>query len=141
MMGLVSKPQLVTVDHCAQLGRIYKDMFSDSKFENIESLSNARLWYEKAMHLETQPTEHVGLNVALLMVASGEPPTDSKMMSCPPATQSIINHLKLVLKKKGPISEMNNYWDAAFAFFIGALTGVRAGPLPGFLLHLYPPLS
>lgn len=51
-------------------GRIYKDMFFSSSFQDAEYREQAYHWYRKAFDVE--PSLHSGINAAVLLIAAGQ---------------------------------------------------------------------
>ncbi|KJH42008.1 hypothetical protein DICVIV_12010 [Dictyocaulus viviparus] len=94
-------------------GRIYKDKFIASNYEDRESLNNAVSWYRKAF--EMSPLEHSGINLTTLLRASGEHfETNAEM-------QQIAVVLNSLLGRKGALHQLTDYWDVATYFEVSVL--------------------
>ncbi|KAK6733415.1 hypothetical protein RB195_017261 [Necator americanus] len=94
-------------------GRIYKDKFIASNYEDRESLNNAVSWYRKAF--EMSPLEHSGINLTTLLRASGEHFENNAEM------QQIAVVLNSLLGRKGALHQLTDYWDVATYFEVSVL--------------------
>lgn len=94
-------------------GRIYKDKFIASNYEDRESLNSAIEWYRKAF--EMSPLEYSGINLTTLLRASGEHFENNLEM------QQIAVVLNSLLGRKGALQNLTEYWDVATYFEVSVL--------------------
>ena len=59
-----------SADMLCLCGRIYKDLYIESSYQNDRCLENAIQWYKKGAQLE--PSDYAMINLATLLVASGK---------------------------------------------------------------------
>ncbi|CAB3405493.1 unnamed protein product [Caenorhabditis bovis] len=94
-------------------GRIYKDKFIASNYEDRDSLNSAIQWYRKAF--EMSPLEYSGINLTTLLRASGEHFENNAEM------QQIAVVLNSLLGRKGALHNLTEYWDVATYFEVSVL--------------------
>uniref|UniRef100_A0A8D2AP06 mitogen-activated protein kinase kinase kinase n=1 Tax=Sciurus vulgaris TaxID=55149 RepID=A0A8D2AP06_SCIVU len=110
LLPLVQCEGSVAPDLYCMCGRIYKDMFFSSGFQDAGHRERAYHWYRKAFDVE--PSLHSGINAAVLLIAAGQHFEDSEEL------QLIGMKLGCLLARKGCVEKMQYYWDVGF--YLGA---------------------
>ncbi|XP_060879562.1 mitogen-activated protein kinase kinase kinase 15-like isoform X3 [Metopolophium dirhodum] len=95
-------------------GRIYKDKFVESIFEDRTALQHAIKWYRKAFKI--QPNLHAGINLATLLLVAGNEFSKSEEL------QHIDIFLSNCIGKRGNLTSINDYWVVATYFEMNVLT-------------------
>ncbi|KAL7840643.1 hypothetical protein AOLI_G00259660 [Acnodon oligacanthus] len=115
-------------------GRIYKDIFLDSDCKDTKSRDNAIQWYRKGFEL--QPTLYSGINLAVLLIVSGQQFESSIEL------RKIGVRLNSLLGRKGSLEKMNNYWDVGQFFTVSMLANdiPKAVQAAEKLFKLKPPI-
>ncbi|XP_046733341.1 mitogen-activated protein kinase kinase kinase 15 isoform X4 [Silurus meridionalis] len=115
-------------------GRIYKDFFLDSECKDTKSRDNAIQWYRKGFEL--QPTLYSGINLAVLLIVSGQQFESSIEL------RKIGVRLNSLLGRKGSLEKMNNYWDVGQFFTVSMLANdiPKAVQAAEKLFKLKPPI-
>ncbi|VDN43246.1 unnamed protein product [Gongylonema pulchrum] len=103
----------VSPDVICLAGRIYKDKFITSNYEDRESLDKAIEWYRRAFDLS--PLEYSGINLITLLRARGETFENNSEM------QQIAVVLNSLLGRKGALANLTEYWDVATYFEVSVL--------------------
>ncbi|GMR39241.1 hypothetical protein PMAYCL1PPCAC_09436, partial [Pristionchus mayeri] len=113
VLDMMAKDENQSPDVICLAGRIYKDRFIKSGYEDRESLAEAITWYRKAFVMS--PLEYSGVNLTTLLKASGESfETNAEM-------QQIAVVLNSLLGRKGVIDKLTDYWDVATFFEVSVL--------------------
>nr|XP_017530747.2 mitogen-activated protein kinase kinase kinase 6 isoform X2 [Manis javanica] len=110
LLPLVQFEGSVAPDLYCMCGRVYKDMFFSSGFQDPGHREQAYYWYRKAF--DTEPSLHSGINAAVLLIAAGQRFEDSEEL------QLIGMKLGCLLARKGCLEKMQYYWDVGF--YLGA---------------------
>nr|XP_025870175.1 mitogen-activated protein kinase kinase kinase 6 [Vulpes vulpes] len=110
LLPLVQGEGSVAPDLYCMCGRVYKDMFFSSGFQDAGHREQAYHWYRKAFDVE--PSLHSGINAAVLLIAAGQRFEDSEEL------RLIGMKLGCLLARKGCVEKMQYYWDVGF--YLGA---------------------
>ncbi|XP_045440933.1 mitogen-activated protein kinase kinase kinase 6 isoform X4 [Pipistrellus kuhlii] len=110
LLPLVQREGPVPPDLYCMCGRVYKDMFFSSGFQDAGHREQAYHWYRKAFDVE--PSLHSGINAAVLLIAAGQRFEDSEEL------RLIGMKLGCLLARKGCVEKMQYYWDVGF--YLGA---------------------
>ncbi|GMR58570.1 hypothetical protein PMAYCL1PPCAC_28765, partial [Pristionchus mayeri] len=113
VLDMMAKDENQSPDVICLAGRIYKDRFIKSGYEDKESLAEAITWYRKAFVMS--PLEYSGVNLTTLLKASGESFESNAEM------QQIAVVLNSLLGRKGVIDKLTDYWDVATFFEVSVL--------------------
>uniref|UniRef100_A0A914I5K0 Protein kinase domain-containing protein n=1 Tax=Globodera rostochiensis TaxID=31243 RepID=A0A914I5K0_GLORO len=105
--------QMISPDVICLAGRVYKDKFISSNYEDRQALDKAIEWYRKAFKLS--PLEYSGINLTTMLRARGEQFENS------PELQQIAVVLNSLLGRKGALANMTDYWDVATFFEVSVL--------------------
>uniref|UniRef100_A0A8B9DNI6 mitogen-activated protein kinase kinase kinase n=1 Tax=Anser cygnoides TaxID=8845 RepID=A0A8B9DNI6_ANSCY len=110
MIPLVEQEDQVASDMYCLVGRIYKDMFLESGFIDIESRDKGTFWFKKAF--ESEPTLQSGINYAVLLLAAGHCFDTSFEL------RKVGVKISSLLGKKGSLEKLQSYWEVGS--FLGA---------------------
>ncbi|XP_069081341.1 mitogen-activated protein kinase kinase kinase 6-like isoform X2 [Pleurodeles waltl] len=113
ILPVVESEEGTAPDLYCMCGRIYKDMFLSSGFKDLDKRDRATFWYGKAF--ATEPTLHSGINLAVLLMASGHQFESSAEL------RVIGVKLSCLLGRKGSLENMQHYWDVGFYLGAGIL--------------------
>ncbi|KAI6239936.1 Mitogen-activated protein kinase kinase kinase [Aphelenchoides fujianensis] len=103
----------ISPDVICLAGRVYKDKFIHSNYEDREALDQAIEWYRKAFNIS--PLEYSGINLTTLLRARGEQFEHNEEM------QQIAVVLNSLLGRKGALTTQKDYWDVATFFEVSVL--------------------
>ncbi|VDN02245.1 unnamed protein product [Thelazia callipaeda] len=118
----------ISPDIICLAGRIYKDKFINSNYEDHESLNKAIEWYRRAFDLS--PLEYSGINLITLLRANGETFENNCEMqqigmqhyiSRQNLYEIVAVVLNSLLGRKGALANLTEYWDVATYFEVSVL--------------------
>ncbi|KAI1728279.1 protein kinase domain-containing protein [Ditylenchus destructor] len=113
VVQIIDTNKSVSPDVICLAGRVYKDKFIASNYEDKEALDKAIEWYRKAFNIS--PLEYSGINLTTMLRARGEQFEQNVEL------QQIAVVLNSLLGRKGALSSMNEYWDVATFFEVSVL--------------------
>ncbi|KAF7253073.1 hypothetical protein EG68_07570 [Paragonimus skrjabini miyazakii] len=103
-----------SADMYGLLGRIHKDRFLESQYKDEEALQLAIESYRNGF--KSVPNEYLGVNLATLLVCSGQDLSSSLEL------RTVCNTLNRRMGLKGDVSKLTDYWDLATLFEIRVLS-------------------
>uniref|UniRef100_UPI00358FBA8C mitogen-activated protein kinase kinase kinase 15-like n=1 Tax=Myxine glutinosa TaxID=7769 RepID=UPI00358FBA8C len=133
MLAVLSGCNQPPSDMYCLCGRIYKDNFLKSNYQDIESRDKAIHWYRKGFELE--PSLYAGVHLSSLLVARGETFNSASELS------RIGIKLNSLLGRQGGLERIRSYWDVGLFIGVSLLAGDYAKVVNAAekLYHLHPP--
>ncbi|XP_049623405.1 mitogen-activated protein kinase kinase kinase 15 [Suncus etruscus] len=113
MLKILENSEYSSSDMLCLCGRIYRDLFFESKYTDRSSRDNAIKSYRQGFNLE--PDLSSGINLVVLLLTSGQKFETSSEL------KKIGVFLNNLLGTKGKLDKMNNYWDVGYFFKVTML--------------------